>query len=140
MLILNGHSRTKSRMEKISMKKNTYGTKSIKTLELNKTYSVEYAGFKKASGSRGDFMSVSMLISNENGDKVWVNSLNERMAYKLIGIMTYSRINGNKVSIKGIRHVMNGNYDEIEVDIDEYIPDVNSDGFETLDSNSDAPF
>lgn len=119
-----------------------YGTKSIKNLEIGKTYKVEYAGFKKANGSRGDFMSVSMLISNENNDKVWVNSLNERMAYKLIGIMTYARINGNKVSITGVRHIKNSNYDEIEVDIDEYIPSVgetDENGFETIPSD-DTPF
>lgn len=118
--------------------KEKIGTKSIKNLEIGKTYAVEYVGFKKASGSRGDFMSVSMIISNENGDKVWVNSLNERMAYKLIGIMTYARINGNKVSIKGIRHTMNGKYDEIEVDVAEYVPDVNEDDFVEL--NSETPF
>lgn len=112
--------------------KEKFGTKSIKNLEIGKTYAVEYAGFKKASGSRGDFMSVSMLISNENGDKVWINSLNERMAYKLIGIMTYSRINGNKVSITGIRHVMNGGYDEIEVDLSEYVPDINTDEYDPI--------
>lgn len=123
------------------MKKNEYGTKSIKNLEIGKTYKVEYAGFKKASGSRGDFMSVSMLISNEKGEKVWVNSLNERMAYKLIGIMTYSRINGNKVSITGVRHVKSGNYDEIEVDIGEYVPNVTNDNdFETITESPDTPF
>lgn len=123
------------------MKKNTYGTKSIKNLEVGKTYKVEYAGFKKASGSRGDFMSVSMLISNEDGNKVWVNSLNERQAYKLIGIMTYARINGNKISITGLRHVMNGKYDEIEVDITEYIPTndtVDTDTFKSI--GDDTPF
>lgn len=121
------------------MKKNEYGTKSIKNLEIGKTYKVEYAGFKKASGSRGDFMSVSMLISNENGDKVWVNSLNERMAYKLIGIMTYARIKSNKTSITGLRHVKNGNYDEIEVDIDEYIPAIDANDFEDI-STDETPF
>lgn len=121
--------------------KEKFGTKSIKNLELGKTYAVEYAGFKKASGSRGDFMSVSLLISNENGDKVWVNSLNERMAYKLIGIMTYSRINGNKVSITGLRHIKNGGYDEIEVDISEYIPDIDLNTFDDIPScNGDTPF
>lgn len=120
------------------MKKTEYGTKSIKNLEIGKTYKVEYAGFKKASGSRGDFMSVSMLISNENGNKVWVNSLNERQAYKLIGIMTYARINGNKISITGLRHVMSGKYDEIEVDIEEYVPEIDTDDFEPI--SDDTPF
>lgn len=121
------------------MKKQEYGTKSIKNLEVGKTYTVEYAGFKKASGSRGDFMSVSMLISNDKGDKVWVNSLNERMAYKLIGIMTYARINGNKASIVGLRHVKNGNYDEVEVDLGEYIKEsIDTNGFTEIDS--DTPF
>lgn len=124
------------------MKKNNYGTKSIKTLEVGKTYKVEHAGFKKVSGSRGDFMSVSMLISNENNDKVWVNSLSERMAYKIIGVLTYARINGNKASISGIRHIKSGNYDEIELDIVEYIPDsetIDENSFETLVS-VDTPF
>lgn len=113
--------------------KEKIGTKSLKNLELNKTYKVEYAGFKKASGSRGDFMSVSMLISNDKGEKVWVNSLNERMAYKIIGILTYARVNGNKVSITGIRHIKNNNYDEVELDINEYIPEVNLDEYEPID-------
>lgn len=121
-------------------KKEKFGTKSIKNLELGKTYKVEYASFKKASGSRGDFMSVSMLISNENGDKVWVNSLNERMAYKVIGVLTYARINGHKVTIDGIRHIKSGNYDEIELDICEYIPsDITEDGFTDIVSES-TPF
>lgn len=115
------------------------GTKSLKNLELNKTYKVEYTGFKKASGSRGDFMSVSMLISNDKGEKVWVNSLNERMAYKIIGVLTYARINGNKVSITGLRHIKNNNYDEVELDLTEYISDVNTDDFEPLGTDS-TPF
>lgn len=121
--------------------KEKFGTKSLKNLEIGKTYKVEYAGFKKANGSRGDFMSVSFLISNEKGNKVWVNSLNERMAYKLIGIMTYSRLNGNKVSITGIRHVVNGKYDEIEVDISEYIPEtIKESEFEPIGDIPDTPF
>lgn len=111
------------------------GTKRIDTLEVGKTYPVKTCGFGKRSGSRGDFMSAYFLIQtgeNEN-DVVFVNSPNERSAYKAIGVITGAKINGNKVSISGLRVVKNGKYLEYEYDICEYIPELDPDDFTPLD-------
>lgn len=111
------------------------GTKKIDTLEVGKTYEVKTCGFGKRSGSRGDFMSAYFMIkTGENADDVvFVNTPNERSAYKAIGVMTGAKINGNKVSITGLRVVKNGKYLEYEYDITEYVPEINPDEFTPLD-------
>lgn len=113
------------------------GTKKIDTLEVGKTYEVKTCGFGKRSGSRGDFMSAYFMIKtgNDDNDVVFVNTPNERSAYKAIGVMTGAKINGNKVSISGLRVVKNGKYLEFEYDITEYVPEeeINPDEFTPLD-------
>lgn len=114
------------------------GTKKIDTLEVNKTYPVKTCGFGKRSGSRGDFMSAYFMIQtgNDINDVVFVNTPNERSAYKAIGVMTGAKVNGNKVTITGLRVVKNGKYLEFEYDIIEYVPEtdeINPDEFTPLD-------
>lgn len=118
------------------------GNKKIDTLTIGKTYKVAYSCFKKVNGSRGDFMSASFILENEDGVKVWTSTPNERSAYKAIGIMTAARINGNKATITGLRVIKNGKYLEFEYDLDEYIPDdvpENLDDFEEI-LDGEIPF
>lgn len=116
------------------------GNKKIDSLQVGTTYKVNYSCFRKVNGSRGDFMSASFIIENAEGNKVWVSTPNERSAYKAIGVMTSARINGNKVSITGLRVVKNGKYLEFEYDISEYIPELNEEEFEDITSEENIPF
>jgi hypothetical protein len=85
-------------------------------------------------------MSASFIIENAEGSKVWVSTPNERSAYKAIGVMTSARINGNKVSITGLRVVKNGKYLEFEYDIAEYVPEIDEEEFEDITSDENIPF
>ena len=115
------------------------GNKKIDSLEIGTTYKVNYSCFHKVNGSRGDFMSVSFIIENAEGNKVWVSTPNERSAYKAIGVMASTRINGNKVSITGLRVVKNGKYLEFEYDVTEYVPEIDEE-FEDITSDENIPF
>lgn len=99
------------------------GTKKIDTLEVGKVYPVKYSCFRKVNGSRGDFMSGSFIIETEENVQVWVNTPNERSAYKLIGVLTSARLNGHKTSIKSLEVVKNGKYLDFIYDVCEYIPE-----------------
>lgn len=116
------------------------GNKKIDSLEVGTTYKVNYSCFRKVNSKRGDFMSASFIIENTDGDKVWVSTPNERSAYKAIGVMTAARINGNKVSITGLRVVKNGKYLEFEYDVAEYIPELDEEEFEDITDEGDTPF
>ena len=116
------------------------GNKKIDSLEVGTTYKVNYSCFRTVNGKRGDFMSASFIIENADGDKVWVCTPNERSAYKAIGVMTAARINGNKVSITGLRVVKNGKYLEFEYDVTEYIPEIDEEEFEDITDEGDTPF
>lgn len=116
------------------------GNKKIDSLEVGTTYKVNYSCFRKVNGSRGDFMSASFIIENAEGNKVWVSTPNERSAYKAIGVMMSARINGNKVTITGLRAVRNGKYLEFEYDVAEYIPELDEEEFEDITDEGDTPF
>lgn len=116
------------------------GNKKIDSLEVGTTYKVNYSCFRKVNGSRGDFMSASFIIENAKGNKVWVSTPNERSAYKAIGVMTAARINGNKVTITGLRVVKNGKYLEFEYDVAEYVPELDEEEFEDITDEGDMPF
>lgn len=116
------------------------GNKKIDSLEVGTTYKVNYSCFRKVNGSRGDFMSASFIIENAEGNKVWVSTPNERSAYKAIGVMTSARINGNKVTITGLRVVKNGKYLEFEYDVTEYVPEIDEEEFEDITSDENIPF
>lgn len=116
------------------------GNKKIDSLQVGTTYKVNYSCFRKVNGSRGDFMSASFIIENAEGNKVWVSTPNERSAYKAIGVMTSARINGNKVTITGLRVVKNGKYLEFEYDITEYVPELDEGEFEDITDEGDTPF
>lgn len=116
------------------------GNKKIDSLQIGTTYKVNYSCFRKVNGSRGDFMSASFIIENAEGNKVWVSTPNERSAYKAIGVMTSARINGNKVSITGLRVVKNGKYLEFEYDVAEYVPEIDEEEFEDITSDENIPF
>ena len=116
------------------------GNKKIDSLQVGTTYKVNYSCFRKVNGSRGDFMSASFIIENEKGDKVWVSTPNERSAYKAIGVMTSARINGNKVTITGLRVVKNGKYLEFEYDVAEYIPELDEEEFEDITDEGEISF
>ena len=113
------------------------GTKKIDTLIVGKWYTCKYSAFKKCNGSRGDFMSASFILSDENGNEFWVNTPNERSAYKAIGVMTgcYNE-NGNKLVIDRVKAVKNGKYFEFVYTMKEYIPDINPDEFESVDGDN----
>lgn len=115
------------------------GNKKIDNLAIGKTYKVNYSCFKKVNGSRGDFMSASFIIENENGAQVWTSTPNERSAYKAIGVMASTRINGNKTTITGLRVIKNGKYLDFEYDLSEYIPEINPYEFEDITSG-EVPF
>lgn len=116
------------------------GNKKIDSLQIGTTYKVNYSCFRKVNGSRGDFMSASFIIENAEGNKVWVSTPNERSAYKAIGVMTSARINGNKVTITGLRVVKNGKYLEFEYDVTEYTPELDEEEFEDITDEGDTPF
>lgn len=117
-----------------------FGNKKIDSLQVGTTYKVNYSCFRKVNGSRGDFMSASFIIENAEGNKVWVSTPNERSAYKAIGVMTSARINGNKVTITGLRVVKNGKYLEFEYDVTEYTPELDEEEFEDITSDENIPF
>lgn len=117
----------------MARKTNTLGTKKIDTLDIEKWYKCKYSAFKKQSGSRGDFMSASYILEDENGNEFWVNSPNERSAYKAIGVMTScTNENGNKLVIDAVKVVKNGKYLEFAYKLTEYIPEINPDEYEPL--------
>lgn len=116
------------------------GNKKIDSLQIGTTYKVNYSCFRKVNGSRGDFMSASFIIENAEGNKVWVSTPNERSAYKAIGVMTSARINGNKVTITGLRVVKNGKYLEFEYDVAEYVSELDEEEFEDITDEGDTPF
>lgn len=116
------------------------GNKKIDSLQVGTTYKVNYSCFRKVNSTRGDFMSASFIIENDKGDKCWVSTPNERSAYKAIGVMTGTRINGNRTTITGLRVIKNGKYLEFEYDITEYIPELNEDEFEDITETSEIPF
>lgn len=124
----------------MAKKNEQLGNKKIDSLQVGTTYKVNYSCFRKVSSSRGDFMSASFIIENADGNKCWVSTPNERSAYKAIGVMTGTRINGNKTTITGLRVIKNGKYLEFEYDLSEYIPEVNTDEFEDITTNEEPPF
>ena len=115
------------------------GNKKIDSLQVGVTYKVNYSGFRKVNSSRGDFMSASFIIENADGNKCWVSTPNERSAYKAIGAMTGTRINGNRTTITGLRVIKNGKYLEFEYDLSEYIPEINKDEFEDITEQENEP-
>lgn len=116
------------------------GNKKIDSLQVGTTYKVNYSCFRKVNGSRGDFLSASFIIENADGNKCWVSTPNERSAYKAIGVMTGTRINGNRATIIGLRVVKNGKYLEFEYDLAEYIPELDESDFEEIETEQETPF
>ena len=116
------------------------GNKKIDSLQVGTTYKVNYSCFRKVNSSRGDFMSASFIIENADGNKCWVSTPNERSAYKAIGVMTGTRINGNRTTITGLRVIKNGKYLEFEYDLSEYLPEINGDEFEDITGEQEPPF
>lgn len=112
--------------------KENIGTKKIDTLVVGEKYAVKWSGFKKVSGKRGDFMSASFLCEDNEGNKFFVSTPSERSAYKAIGVITGTKINGNKTSISSLEVVENGNYKEFVYELTEYVPEINEDEFEPL--------
>jgi len=118
----------------MSNKKNSLGTKKIDTLVVDKWYECKYSSFKKQSGSRGDFMSASFILADTMGNEFWVNTPNERSAYKAIGVMTgCSNEAGNKLVIDAVKVIKNGKYLEFTYRLKEYIPEINPDEFDTVE-------
>ena len=125
----------------MAKKNEQLGNKKIDSLQVGTTYKVNYSCFRKVNSSRGDFMAASFIIENADGNKCWVSTPNERSAYKAIGVMTGTRINGNKTTITGLRVIKNGKYLEFEYDLSEYIPEtVNENEFEDITPNDEPPF
>lgn len=124
----------------MTKKNEQLGNKKINSLQVGTTYKVNYSCFRKVNSSRGDFMSASFIIENADGHKCWVSAPNERSAYKAIGVMTGTRINGNRTTITGLRVIKNGKYLEFEYDLSEYIPEINVDEFEDITTNEETPF
>ena len=116
------------------------GNKKIDSLQVGTTYKVNYSCFRKVNSSRGDFMSASFIIENADGHNCWVSTPNERSAYKAIGVMTGTRINGNRTTITGLRVIRNGKYLEFEYDLAEYIPEINTDEFKDITGEQEPPF
>ena len=124
----------------MTKRKNVLGTKKIDTLKLNEWYQCNYSAFKKCGGSRGDFMSGSFILSDSDGNEFWVNTPNERSAYKAIGVMAACYTgNENKLVIDAVKVVKNGKYLEFAYKLKEYIPEeetcsetINPDEFEVL--------
>lgn len=124
----------------MSKGKEQLGNKKIDSLQLGTTYKVNYSCFRKVQSSRGDFMSASFIIENADGNKCWVSTPNERSAYKAIGVMTGTKINGNRTTITGLRVIKNGKYLEFEYDLSEYIPEINENEFEDITVEQEPPF
>lgn len=124
----------------MAKKNEQLGNKKIDSLLVGTTYKVNYSCFRKVQSSRGDFMSASFIIENADGAKCWVSTPNERSAYKAIGVMTGTRINGNRTTITGLRVIKNGKYLEFEYDLSEYIPEINADEFEEITTENEPPF
>ena len=124
----------------MAKKNEQLGNKKIDSLQVGTTYKVNYSCFRKVNSSRGDFMSASFIIENADGNKCWVSTPNERSAYKAIGVMTGTRINGNRTTITGLRVIKNGKYLEFEYDLSEYIPEINGDEFEDITGEQEPPF
>lgn len=124
----------------MAKKSEQLGNKKIDSLQVGTTYKVDYSCFRKVQSSRGDFMSASFIIENADGNKCWVSTPNERSAYKAIGVMTGTRINGNRTTITGLRVIKNGKYLEFEYDLSEYIPEINEDEFEDITGEQEPPF
>lgn len=124
----------------MTKKNEQLGNKKIDSLQVGTTYKVNYSCFRKVNSSRGDFMSASFIIENADGHKCWVSTPNERSAYKAIGVMTGTRINGNRTTITGLRVIKNGKYLEFEYDLSEYIPKINGDEFEDIITDEEIPF
>lgn len=113
----------------MTRRRNNLGTKKIDTLEVGKWYQCNYSAFKKCSGSRGDFMSGSFILSDSEGNEFWVNTPNERSAYKAIGVMTACYAGSeNKFVIDAVKVVKNGKYLEFAYKLREYIPEDDIDG------------
>ena len=124
----------------MAKKNEQLGNKKIDSLQVGTTYKVNYSCFRKVKSSRGDFMSASFIIENADGNKCWVSTPNERSAYKAIGVMTGTRINGNRTTITGLRVIKNGKYLEFEYDLSEYIPEINENEFEDITGEQELPF
>lgn len=124
----------------MSKKNEQLGNKKIDSLQVGTTYKVNYSCFRKVNSLRGGFMSASFIIENADGHKCWVSTPNERSAYKAIGVMTGTRINGNRTTITGLRVIKNGKYLEFEYDLSEYIPKISGDEFEDITTNEETPF
>ena len=124
----------------MTKKNEQLGNKKIDSLQVGTTYKVNYSCFRKVNSSRGDFMSASFIIENADGHKCWVSTPNERSAYKAIGVMTGTRINGNRTTITGLRVIKNGKYLEFEYDLSEYIPEINEDEFDDITGEQEPPF
>lgn len=110
------------------------GTLKAKDLEIGRTYSVKYSTFGRKTGSRGAFISTAFIIqTGETDDEcVWVNCPSENESYKAIGIMTSAISNGNKLSIKSLTPVKNGNFVSFTYEVEEYITETELDGFEKI--------
>lgn len=124
----------------MAKKNEQIGNKKIDSLQVGTTYKVNYSCFRKVQSSRGDFMSASFIIENADGNKCWVSTPNERSAYKAIGVMTGTRINGNRTTITGLRVIKNGKYLEFEYDLAEYIQEINEEEFEDITGEQEPPF
>lgn len=124
----------------MAKKNEQLGNKKIDSLQVGTTYKVNYSCFRKVQSSRGDFMSAAFIIENADGNKCWVSTPNERSAYKAIGVMTGTKINGNRTTITGLRVIKNGKYLEFEYDLTEYIPEINKDEFEDITGEQEPPF
>lgn len=124
----------------MAKKNEQLGNKKIDSLQVGTTYKVNYSCFRKVNSSRGDFMSASFIIENVDGNKCWVSTPNERSAYKAIGVMTGTRINGNRTTITGLRVIKNGKYLEFEYDLAEYIPEIDTDEFEDITGTVEPSF
>ena len=123
----------------MAKKNEQLGNKKIDSLQVGVTYKVNYSCLRKVNSTRGDFMSASFIIENADGNKCWVSTPNERSAYKAIGVMTGTRINGNRTTITGLRVIKNGKYLEFEYDLSEYIPEINEDEFEDITEQENEP-
>lgn len=124
------------------------GTKKIDTMQVGVPYKVNYSSFAKKSGSRGDFMSASFICEDSDGNQFWVNTPNEKSAYKAIGVISQTRINGHKATITSLEVIKNGKYFDFAYTLAEYIPedeevpDVTAGDFEEISAPapSDIPF
>lgn len=125
----------------------------VKKSQLNGVYNVEYVGkAKKHSGQRGDFLSVSLLISTSAGKKAWLSLCGDD-CYKVMGITSSRIMQGDKecyTSIKSLKAVKSGTYTNVYFTIGAYekkeeattegnpIGDLGD--FEEILSDGDVPF